>query len=74
MRVFIAIEVPAEIQKELGAIQQDLKSVTNSARWVAPESIHLTLKFIGETPEHRIPEIDGALLGLTWKPFTVSVH
>ena len=74
MRAFIAIEVPADIQSELAAIQQDLKSVTNSARWVAPESIHLTLKFIGETPEHRIPEIDAALIGLTWKPFSVSVR
>jgi 2'-5' RNA ligase len=74
MRVFIAIELPREIQQELGALQRDLKNVTNSARWVAPDSIHLTLKFIGETPEHRVPEIDSALLGLTWKPFTVSVR
>lgn len=74
MRVFIAIEVPAAIQHQLAAIQEDLKPVTNSARWVAPESIHLTLKFIGETPEHQIPEIDSTLIGLTWKPFTVSVH
>lgn len=74
MRVFIAIELPAEIQKELGALQRDLKSVTNSARWVAPESIHLTLKFIGQTPDQRIPEIDSALIGLTWKPFTVTVR
>src|SRR5262245_61898497 len=74
MRVFIAIGLPGSIQQELAALQRDLKNVTNSARWVAPDSIHLTLKFIGETPEHRIPEIDSALLGLTWKPFTVSVR
>jgi len=74
MRVFIAIELPGSIQQELAALQRDLKNVTSSARWVAPDSIHLTLKFIGETPEHRIPEIDTALLGLTWKPFTVSVR
>src|SRR5206468_4058184 len=66
MRAFIAIELPDEIRQKLAAVQRDLKTVTNSARWVAPESIHLTLRFIGETPDHRIGEIDSALLSLTW--------
>jgi|SRR5579884_1472837 len=74
MRVFIAIELPKELQQELAAIERDLKPVTNSARWVAPESIHLTLKFIGEVPERRIAEIDAALAGLSWKPFSVVVR
>ena len=74
MRLFIAIELPADIQREVAAVQRDLKTVTNSARWVAPESIHVTLRFIGETPEHRVADIDAALLGLTWIPFTISVR
>jgi 2'-5' RNA ligase len=74
MRIFIAIDLPDSIRREIAALQRDLKPFSTSVRWVAPESIHLTLKFIGETSEDRIPEIDAALLGLTWKPFTVSVH
>jgi len=74
MRVFIAIELPAEIQRALANVQNELKSATNSARWVAPESIHLTLKFIGEISNQRIAEIDAALMGLIWKPFTVTVR
>jgi len=73
MRVFIAIDLPQDVRDALGALQRDLKSVTDSARWVAPDAIHLTLKFIGEIPEQRTEEIDGALVGLTWKPFTVTV-
>jgi 2'-5' RNA ligase len=74
MRVFIAIDLPNEIRKELKDLQRKLRPLTNSSRWVAPESIHVTLKFLGEVPEKRIEQVDAALAGLSWKPFTISVH
>lgn len=74
MRVFIAIDISDDLRQALGEVQNELLSVTDTARWVAPESIHLTLKFIGETPEHRIEDIDGALESLSWKPFTITVR
>src|SRR5712671_6017734 len=74
MRVFIAVELPAEIQRALGDVQRKLRALTDTARWVAPESIHITLKFIGEVPEKRAEDIDAALTGLTWKPFTITVR
>lgn len=74
MRLFIAVELPNEIRKQLTELQRRLRPLTNSARWVAPESIHITLKFIGEVPEKRVEEIDEALTGFTWKPFIVTVH
>lgn len=74
MRVFIAVDLPNEIRKQLKELQRELRPLTNSARWVAPESTHITLKFLGEVPEKRIEQVDGALGGLKWKPFTVSVH
>lgn len=48
--------------------------MSNSVRWVAPESIHITLKFIGEMPEKRLEDIDAALTGFTWKQFTITVR
>jgi 2'-5' RNA ligase len=74
MRLFIAVDLPNEIRKALGDVQRELKSLTNTARWVAPESIHITLKFIGEVPDKRIEDIEAAVTGLTWKPFTVTVR
>src|SRR5262245_26766293 len=74
MRVFIAVELPDEIRKALSDVQRALKQLTNTARWVAPESIHITLKFLGEIPDKRVDDIDAALTGLTWKPFTVTVR
>ncbi len=74
MRVFIAVDLSSEVRNALAEIQRDLRRATGTARWVAPESIHITLKFLGEVPEARIEEIHGALAGLTWKPFTVTVR
>jgi RNA 2',3'-cyclic 3'-phosphodiesterase len=74
MRVFIAVDVPNEIRKALGDVQRALRPLTNSTRWVVPESIHITLRFLGEIPDKRLDEIDAALTGLTWKPFTITVH
>ena len=74
MRIFIAVDLPQEIRKALGEVQRELRPKTSTTRWVAPESIHITLKFIGEIPEKRLEDINTALTGLTWKPFTVTVH
>lgn len=74
MRLFIAIDLPNDIRKALRDIERKLKPLTNSAKWVAPESIHITLKFLGEVPDKKMDDIDAALGGLTWKPFTVTVH
>ena len=74
MRVFIAVDLPGEIRKALGDVQRQLRPLTDTARWVSPDSIHVTLKFIGEAPDKRVEDIDTALKGLTWKSFTVTVH
>ena len=74
MRVFIAIDVPEEVRSRLTALQDELRPGTTTARWVATESIHLTLKFIGEIPPERRTDIDEGLAGLSWKPFSVSVR
>jgi RNA 2',3'-cyclic 3'-phosphodiesterase len=74
MRVFIAIDIPEDIRKRLGTLQDQLRSFSPSARWVAADSIHLTLKFIGEIAEKRCEEIDTALGVLTWRAFPVTVR
>lgn len=61
MRTFIAIEIPAEIKKEMAKVQDELKRSGADAGWTRPEGIHLTLKFLGEVPETKIEEIKNAL-------------
>ncbi|OGF04596.1 MAG: 2'-5' RNA ligase [Candidatus Edwardsbacteria bacterium RIFOXYD12_FULL_50_11] len=51
MRCFIALELPLEIKIKLGDIIGQLKKTGADVKWVDPANIHLTLKFLGETPE-----------------------
>src|SRR5262245_4391207 len=74
MRLFIAVELPDELRNALGRVQRELHSLTGTARWIGPESIHITLKFLGEVPETRVADIDAAITGLTWKPFLITVR
>jgi len=63
IRAFVAIELDDALKIALGQIQARLKRTANPrvARWVAPEAIHLTLKFLGDVPADRIDEITGAV-------------
>jgi 2'-5' RNA ligase len=74
MRVFIAIEVPGEIRQRLASIQDQLRPSSSAARWVSTDSIHITLKFLGEISEDRRDDIDSALTGLTWLPMSIAVR
>lgn len=56
MRLFFAIELPAEVQSQLGG----LKPVDENReyRWVDPSLLHVTLAFLGEQPEQRLPLLE----------------
>jgi 2'-5' RNA ligase len=61
MRTFIAIEIPQEIKQQMAELQLRLKSSRVDASWPRSEGIHLTLKFLGEVPEGKLPEIMNGL-------------
>ena len=63
LRTFIAIELDEATRLALGTVQDELKPRVprGSVRWVDPAGIHLTLKFLGETPRERLSEIRTAL-------------
>ncbi len=62
LRAFIAIEIPNEIKKEIASQTAGLhRVVAHSVRWVAPENIHLTLKFLGEISSTNIDFLAQAL-------------
>ncbi len=61
MRLFIAIEIPDEIKKEMVKVQDQLRKANIDASWTRAEGMHLTLKFLGEVPETKIAEIVSGL-------------
>ncbi|MFC2039981.1 RNA 2',3'-cyclic phosphodiesterase [Chloroflexota bacterium] len=62
MRAFIAIDLPPAVKNALGKIQRELMSANCPVRWVNPEGMHLTLKFLGETDTSMSGKI-GQVLG-----------
>jgi 2'-5' RNA ligase len=61
-RLFVAIELPETWLEALGAAQRALAGVfetprTPRLRWVRPEGIHLTLKFLGNVPVERVNQL-----------------
>jgi len=61
IRTFIAVDLPGQIKDRIGEIISPLKPLSRSIRWVRPEGLHLTLKFLGEIPEEQLPDIFSAL-------------
>jgi len=62
-RIFAALELPPELQRQLAQLQKDLQAAAppRSVRWVRPEGIHLTLKFYGDVAEARLLELQAGL-------------
>ncbi len=57
IRTFIAIELSSEMQSKLAAVQQMLKKSEAQVKWVRPENIHLTLKFLGYVSESQLKDV-----------------
>lgn len=75
IRSFIAIELPAAVISLLDSVQQELKALGLKARWVRPQNIHLTLKFLGNIDRAAIEDIGRAMAGAAGDcaPFALTV-
>ena len=68
IRAFIAIKLPDDIKEHLAFVITRLKpGLENAVKWVNPEAIHLTLKFLGNVPSHKIADITEAISGVAGK-------
>ena len=61
MRLFVAFDLPEAVRKALGELIRRLKQDCPTARWVRPEGIHITVKFIGHIEDKKLDEICAAL-------------
>ena len=77
LRTFIAVELDEELLGNLGNLQDRLRGqvAPRSVRWVRPEGIHLTLKFLGETQPEQVEAVKAALdqAASEVSPFTFTV-
>src|SRR6266404_1828347 len=57
MRIFIGIDLDPELRARIERFLEGVEGFAPDARWVRPESLHITLKFIGEQPPDRVEVI-----------------
>ena len=77
LRLFIAIELPDAAREALSTLQKRLQAADTARviRWSSIDGIHLTLKFLGDVPPDRVPEITAGLTAATagHTPFDLTV-
>jgi 2'-5' RNA ligase len=74
LRLFVALELPNDVRGALARLQDELRNAgAPKLRWVRPEGIHLTLKFLGNVEEGRVSAIEMALDGAI-EPFELALQ
>ena len=76
IRTFIAINIPDDVRAAIGEFQGTLREHRADVKWVRPESIHITLKFLGDVEATRIKKIARSIDETVKdvEPFAVSVQ
>jgi 2'-5' RNA ligase len=61
VRLFVALDFSAVVRGRLRDLIARLKTESGAARWVPPEAMHITLKFIGEAEATKLDPLRAAL-------------
>ncbi|MGA2743871.1 MAG: RNA 2',3'-cyclic phosphodiesterase [Candidatus Sulfotelmatobacter sp.] len=61
MRLFIALDITDAIRGRIARFVEGVTGFAPDARWAKPESLHVTLKFVGEQPESVVENIKQSL-------------
>lgn len=72
MRLFVALDIDQEIREHIASFIKEMRGLAPAVRWVQPESLHVTLKFIGERPDASVKDVENALRGISASPFQLS--
>lgn len=75
MRLFVAVNLPSHEKDRLAAMLENLRTLTVPVRWVEPDSLHVTLKFLGEVAEARVEEIEDGVANAAQavRPFELQI-
>lgn len=78
IRAFIAIHLPLDVKAALGNVARELegRAPRGAVRWVKPEQMHLTLRFLGDTDTAKLPAIQAAMdaAGAANPPFEMRLQ
>jgi 2'-5' RNA ligase len=74
MRLFIAVNLTASEKKPLLEVQEQLRSQSLSGKYTIPENLHLTLAFLGETHEEKLPVLLEIIREISFSPFEIMFN
>lgn len=60
-RLFIAVPMPADVAHALAAATAPLREAAPDARWIEPEALHCTVRYLGPTEPSRIADVVSAM-------------
>ncbi len=71
MRLFVAVNYPARLRQKIARLCRPLEEAGIPGRWIEPDQVHLTLKFIGEVPNSAVDAISSVLVEVAgrFRPF-----
>lgn len=74
LRLFLAIDVPNSVREKITEAQRFYKTLNLDAAWVKPANMHLTVKFLGDTPSDLIPAIKDRMaeIASSTPPFAIT--
>ena len=72
MRIFLALDIDDGIRERIERFMDGVRGFAPEARWVRPESLHVTLKFVGEKPAETVGQIKEALSSVHAERFDLS--
>lgn len=61
MRLFLAVEIPESHKRSVEKAIQKLRNALPEVRWIPRNNWHATLKFLGEVPDERLPEVESVV-------------
>ena len=65
MRIFVGLDIDNEIRERIARFIAEMRLLAPDVRWVAPESLHVTLKFIGEKPDAVAKQVQESLASIS---------
>ena len=74
MRVFVALDIDDAVRSRISRFLDGVKGFAPEARWVRPESLHVTLKFIGEKSEEETVKIRSTLETIVAESFEMNIR
>jgi RNA 2',3'-cyclic 3'-phosphodiesterase len=74
MRIFVALDIDEAIRERIALFMEGVRGFAPDARWVTPESLHITLKFIGEQAEPVVERIRSGLESIRAESTEVYFH